>query len=103
MSREIKLDGGEISVLKAIGLTGAPVAGKMLLDRAGDMETAELLDTLSGLMSLGYVLADKANVRLVEDVQRSSFRVNPAYSSDLKDALFPSRQRNERRERRRRH
>ena len=102
MSREINLDGGEITVLKTLGVSGAPVPGKLLLDRIGEMETAELLDTLSGLMSLGYVLSEKANVRLVEDVERSTFRVNPSYARELKDALFPSRKRTERRERRRR-
>jgi hypothetical protein len=100
--RELKLDGGEISVLKTLGLSGAPMAGKMLLDRAGEMETAEFLDTLSGLISLGYVLSDKVNVRLIEDVERSSFRVNPSYARDLKEAIHPSRRRDEGRDRRRR-
>jgi hypothetical protein len=101
--RDIKLDGGEISILKSLGLTGASMPGKMLLERAEEMETAEFLDTLSGLISLGYVLSDKVNVRLLEDVERASFRVNPSYARDLKGAIFPNRQRDarERRERRR--
>lgn len=102
MHREIKLDGGEITILKTIGLSGAPVSGKVLVERAEEMETAEFLDTLSGLISLGYVLADKVNVRLLEDVERANFRVNPSYSRDLKDALHPSRRRSEERERRER-
>ena len=100
MEREIKLDGGEITILKTLGLTGAPMPGKLLLDRMGEMETAEFVDTLSGLISLGYVLSDKVNVRLVEDVERSSFRVNPSYSRDLNDALHPNRRRQEDRDRR---
>ncbi len=102
MSREIKLDGGEITVLKTLGLSGTQVQGKVLLERMEEMETAEFLDTLNGLVALGYVLASKVNVRTKEDVERSFFRVNPSYSRDLKDALNPSAARDERRERRER-
>ncbi|HEV8186056.1 MAG TPA: hypothetical protein VGP40_08880 [Chthoniobacterales bacterium] len=100
MSREIKLNGGEITVLKTLGLTGTQVAGKTLLERMEGLETAEMLDTLSGLIAMGYVLASKVNVRTIEDVELSLFRVNPSYSRDLKDALSPSTGRDERRARR---
>ena len=56
MGREIKLDGGEISLLKKIGLSGTQVYGKLLLDRIEEMENAEFLDTLTGLIDQGYVL-----------------------------------------------
>ena len=102
MHREINLDGGEITILKTIGLSGASISGRMLLDRIGEMETAEFLDTLQGLISLGYVLSDKVNVRTQEDVERASFRVNASYSRDLKDALNPGRRRQEQRDRRER-
>jgi len=93
MGREIKLNGGEISVLKKIGLSGSPLAGKQLIDRIEDMETGEFLDTLAGLLDLEYVLANKVNIRLMADVEKASFRVNPAYSKDLQDAVNPSRKR----------
>jgi hypothetical protein len=93
MGREIKLDGGEISILKKIGLSGSPLFGKLLLDRIEEMETGEFLDTLAGLIDQGYVLSNKVNIRLMEDVEKASFRVNPAYSKDLQDAVNPSRKR----------
>ena len=103
MGREIKLNGGEIAVLKKIGLSGAPLYGKMLADRIEDMETGEFLDTLAGLIDLGYVLSNKVNIRLMADVQVASFRVNPAFTKDLQDAVNPSRKRErERQERLRR-
>jgi hypothetical protein len=103
MGREIKLDGGEISLLKKIGLSGSPLMGKLLLDRIEEMETGEFLDTLCGLIDLGYVLSNKVNIRLVADVEKAFFRVNPAYSKDLQDAVNPSRRRErERAERQRR-
>ena len=102
MSREINLSGGEISLLKALGLSGSSISGRMLLDKVGELEPAEFLDELDGLISLGYVLSDKVNVRTMEDVERASFRVNASYARDLKDALQPGRRRDKEQRRRRR-
>jgi len=93
MSREIKLDGGEISILKKIGLSGAPLMGKLLIDRIEEMETGEFLDTLCGLIEQGYIASDKVTVRTIQDVEKASFRVNAAFSKDLQDAVNPSRRR----------
>ncbi|HEX7516895.1 MAG TPA: hypothetical protein VF345_06380 [Chthoniobacterales bacterium] len=102
MGREIKLDGGEITLLKKIGLSGTQVYGKMLIDRAEGMETAEFLETLIGLIDQGYVLSNKVNVRLIEDVERAFFRVNAAFAKDLHDAVNPGRRREQERTARRR-
>ena len=101
MGREINLSGGEITLLKTMGLTGAPIYGKLLVERIGETEPAEFLDELNGLISLGYVLCDKLSVRSMEDVERAVFRVNASYARDLRDALHPG-QRREREGRRRR-
>jgi hypothetical protein len=103
MGRDIKLDGGEISILKKIGLSGSPLMGKLLVERIEEMETGEFLDSLCGLIDLGYVLSNKVNIRLMEDVEKASFRTNPTYAKDLQDAVNPSRRRErERQERLRR-
>jgi len=103
MGRDIKLTGGEITILKKIGLSGTPLLGKLLIDRIEEMETGEFLDGLIGLMDLNYVLSNKVNIRLKEDVEKASFRVNPSFSKDLADAVNPSRKRErERAERQRR-
>jgi hypothetical protein len=103
MGREIKLDGGEISILKKIGLGGAPLFGKLLTERIEEMETGEFLDSLAGLIDLGYVLSNKVNIRVIADVEKAFFRVNPTFAKDLQDAVNPSRKRErERQERLRR-
>ena len=102
MHREIHLSGGEITLLKTLGLSGAPTYGKLLMEKIGEMEEAEFLDELDGLISQGYILADKVNVRTMEDVERSVFRVNASYARELKDALHPGRRREPERRRRRR-
>jgi hypothetical protein len=101
MGREINLSGGEITLLKTMGLSGTPVYGKLLIERIGEMESAEFLDELAGLISLGYVLCDRVNMRTMEDVERAVFRVNGSYARDLRDALNPSRRRERSRRRRR--
>jgi hypothetical protein len=101
MAREIKLSGGEISFLKAMGLSGTPINGELLLERV-EMEDAEFLDVLEGLISSGYVTSTKVNVMKIEDVERSYFRVNASYSRDLRDAMRPTRRKDKDREQRRR-
>ena len=102
MHREINLSGGEITLLKTMGLSGAPIYGKILIEKIGEVEQAEFLDELTGLISLGYILSDKVNVRTMEDVERAGFRVNASYARDLKDALHPGRRAEPERRRRRR-
>jgi hypothetical protein len=102
VSRELNLDGGEITVLKTLGLTGAPMPGKFLIQRAHEMETGELIDTLEGLVSMGYVLSSKVNVRTIEDIEHAFFRVNPSYSHALRESIHPSRTRETTQRRRRR-
>ena len=102
MHREISLTGSEISLLKMLGLSGSPTYGKLLIEHVGEMEQAEFLDDLSGLMSRGYVLSDKVNVRTMDDVERANFRVNASYARDLKDSIQPGRRDRDQRRRRRR-
>jgi hypothetical protein len=102
VGHEIQLSGGEITILKAIGLSGTAMAGKFLLDQIEEVEAGEFIDTLGGLMAMGYLLATKVNIRTLEDVERASFRVNPSYAHDLKGALDPSRRREAKQRRRRR-
>lgn len=94
--------GGEITVLKTIGLSGTPMSGKILVERVADMESAEFLDTLDSLISLGYVTANKVNLLKMEDVETAFLRVNPSYAHDLRDAISPHRRRDQDRTRRRR-
>jgi len=90
---EITLNGGEITILKTIGLGGSTIGGKQLAERMEEMESAEFLDALDGLMTMGYVASNKVNIRTMEAVESASFRVNPAFSRVLRDAVYPSRAR----------
>ena len=101
MVRDINLNGGEVAILKALGLSCATTFGGQLLERVGEIEPDELIDDLHGLVMLGYVLSDRANIRTVEDIERATFHVNANYLRDLKEALNPSRREPERRRRRR--
>jgi hypothetical protein len=91
-SGDINLDGAEISVLKALGLGSGGITGEDLLKRVQDLEAAELIDTLKGLMAMGYVDADKDAFYKAEEMGPIHFMVNSGYSKDLKDALDPKPQ-----------
>jgi hypothetical protein len=99
---EISLNGGEISILKTIGLSGGMMAGAQLADRMDEMEGAEFLDTLAGLIAMDYVVSNKVNIRTMDAVKSASFRVNPAFARELKEAVYPSRQKADSGRRRRR-
>ena len=87
MAQEIQLDGAEISIVKAIGIGGGEVDGGTLIERCADLELAELMDVLHGLMDLGYVEGDSDVFYNAEEMADIKFRVNSGYSKDLKDAL----------------
>jgi hypothetical protein len=101
VSRELNLNGGEISLLKALGLTGAPMSGKLLIERTAELEAGELIDTLEGLISIGYVLASKVSLRTLADVEHAYFRVNSAYVHSLRESIHPGRAQPQQRRRRR--
>lgn len=89
-SRDINLDGGEISVLKALGSSSTETMGRDLLEKVAiDLAPAEVIDTIKGLMAMGYVDADKNGFYSVEDLEPIYFRINSGYAKDLKDAMNP--------------
>jgi len=91
--REINLDGGEISVIKALGVGSGEMNGEDLMTRlGGELVPAELIDTLKGLMMMGYVEADKNAFYKADDLKTIFFRVNSGYSKDLREALNPTAQ-----------
>ena len=100
VERDIKLDGGEVSIIKALGLSGSFLGGKFLIERIGEVEEVELMDTINGLIDQGFVLSSKVHVHTKDDLERAAFRVNPSYARDLKDALRPGGRRREERARR---
>ena len=87
-------------MLKGLGLSGSPVYGKLFRDRMKELAAAEFLDTLNGLVMMGYVLSSKVNIVKMEEVERSYLRVNPSYARDLRKAMRPSGSRTEERGRR---
>src|ERR1700730_2070749 len=101
MPRELTLDGGEITLLKRIGLSGGQIYGRLLVDDLEAEEIPPFLETLTGLVEQDYVLTNKVNIRLIEDVEKAFFRINPAFAIALRDAVNPSRRRELERQRER--
>ena len=95
---ELNLDGGEITLLKQIGLSGAQMYGRRLVSHMEEDEIIPFLRTLNGLIEQGYVITNKATVRTIEEVERAFFRINPAFAVALRDAVSPARRMNRERE-----
>ena len=85
--RQIKLTGREATIVRSIGFTEA-MMGAELQDQT-HMEVEDVTDTLNSLMSAGYV----ESIPYYEEVQIAempvtAFELNPAYVSELKQALY---------------
>ena len=88
-SSDLNLDGVEITILKAIGLSGGEVLGETLIERLPDFGSAELSDALQGLIAMGYVDCDRSSLHSKEELEKAHFHVNSGYSRDIKDAMDP--------------
>lgn len=98
----VNLSGAEISVIKTLGLSGSSMKGEVLRRRVGGVEDAELLDTLQGLMQIGYVASSREGLRTVREMENAVFKVNPGYLKMLQEALDPRMQNKARKKRRQR-
>jgi len=86
----ITLDGGEISIIKALGFGGGDTGGDVLLERVSDLAFAEVVDSLQSLVQMGYVIADKGSFNNSEEFKKTNFHVNSGYARELKDAMDPN-------------
>jgi len=86
---DIYLDGGEIAIVKAIGIGGGVTTGEIVLDRAKNLDIYEAMDVLKGLMLTGYVICDRDSFRDNDDFRAAEFHVNSGYSKALKLAVDP--------------
>lgn len=85
--RNIRLSGREATIVRAIGFS-EPMLGAEIQDST-HMESDDVTDTLNSLMSAGFV----ETVPYYEEVQLAempvtTFELNPAYASALKQALY---------------
>lgn len=85
--RHIKLSGREATIVRAIGFS-EPMMGAEIQD-CTHMAVEDVTDTLNSLMSAGFVetVPYYDEVQIAE-VPVTAFELNPAYVSDLKQALY---------------
>lgn len=85
----INLDGGERSILKGLGFGGSAVDGQTLFNRCAGFAEAEFIDSMKGLIQMGYVSTDGRNLRTMDDIKDVAFQINSGYSRELREALNP--------------
>jgi len=89
MAQDIHLDGAEITIIKALGVSGTEVKGSELMSLIPDMNAYDIIDVIKGLVMQGYVECDKRSYYNEEELQDVTFNVNSGYQRDLRDALDP--------------
>jgi len=85
---KINLDGGEISIIRGLGFSGAPMTGCDLKGRIGRMSDGDLTECLKTLIALGYVTSSP-DLDCVEDLEKVALAVNSGYAKMLKEAIDP--------------
>jgi hypothetical protein len=94
----INLDGGEISIIRALGFAGTQVAGHELKGKVGSMSERDLIECLKTLIALGFV-SSSADLDRSEEFDKMTFAVNSGYSRDLREAIDPQPKSNKRQRR----
>jgi len=86
MARQIKLNGKELGVTRAIGF-GLGVTGAELVERT-KIEPEDLCDVLNTLLDIGYLEATSCKQRVgMDDYATEDFELNPSYVTELKAAM----------------
>jgi hypothetical protein len=90
MSKDINLDGTEVSIIKALGFGSGEKSGETLASLVSDLAPVELIDTMKGLVTMGYVSCDTASFQTQEEFEKANFHINSGYARELKETLNPS-------------
>ncbi len=86
----INLDGSETTVIKGLGFMGAEIDGDALLAACKGMAANDLIDTLKGLIDVGYVDSEIDVFYSMKEIKKEKFRINPAYLKDIREAIDPT-------------
>jgi hypothetical protein len=62
------------------------------MERCPDLLEAELASTLHGLVSMGFVIADRSSFSSGQDLKKTRFHVNSGYARELKEAMNPTQE-----------
>ena len=86
MTKQIKLSGREMGILRAIGF-GLGISGTELQERT-QLASDDLTDVLNTLLDIGYLETGSLTERVdVDGMPTENFEINPSYANDLKVAM----------------
>ena len=85
----INLDGSETTVIKGLGMMGSDLDGGTLFERCKGLDEMDFLDTLKGLIDVGYVDSDSSVFYSIGEIQNMKFRINPPYLKAIREAIDP--------------
>ena len=86
MAREIKFNGRELAMMRAIGF-GLGTSGSELQERL-NVSAEELVDLLNTLLDMGFIETTTMKEAVtVADFGDENFEINPSYASDVREAM----------------
>ena len=86
MAREIKFNGRELAIMRAIGF-GLGVSGTELQERM-NLPDDELVDVLNTLLDMGFIETTTMKERVaITDYTNENFEINPSYASDVREVM----------------
>jgi hypothetical protein len=86
MAKQIKLNGRELGVMRAIGF-GLGVSGTELYERT-QIGPDDLCDVLNTLLDIGYIETTSMKSHVgADNYATENFEINPSYVTDLKVAM----------------
>lgn len=98
---DFHLSGREVSLVKALGFGGVPIDGATLMRAMGDMNDADFMGLLRGLIVQGIVEGDNENFRTIDEAKAAHYCINAEHARDVRDALTQRARPPTRRQRRR--
>ena len=87
----INLDGGEVSIIRALGFSGTQMTGYELKARIERMSDGDLAEALRILVALGYVTSTP-EMDGSEEIDKVLFAVNSGYAKALQEAIEPTQE-----------
>ena len=68
---------------------GSDIDGATLFERCKGMDETDFLDTLKGLIDVGYIDSDSSSFYSAAEISGMKFRINPPYLKAIREAIDP--------------
>lgn len=68
---------------------GSDRSGASLFEQCKGLDEMDFIDTLKGLIDVGYIDSESSSFYSVADIGNMKFRINPPYLKAIREAIEP--------------